>query len=283
MPIREQKFLPNAHAVEHLIPSAITTANSLTAREFHQFVPGYAFAFTRLGLGNRTETGAVTIDARIAESNGMVSAPLFAKDAGEPEDMQVGAFSFFLNNTVLAKALTTGIDFSAAYVVTQNLWGVFILQINASGTLSTLAAAATQGYTTAAAALKAIPAPTANNVIVGAIVLQANTGANWTANTDDLTAGSDCQTITFYQGQELFPNAVKTPTTAACAAVSGQYTTTTVKTSTSFFHTLGSKTATVILTQTTDGTGALADGNAMYGIRPYPLNGEVPVDIASVL
>lgn len=283
MPIRDAKFLPASKTAEHLYTAPVVTAINLTARPFLVFRPGYQFAVTRLGLGNRTEAGAVSIDCRIARTDGLLFTAALAKDAGEPEDMQVGSFSYFLNGTVLSKTGASGIDFSAAHVVTQNRWGAIAVQINASGTVSTKVPSSPQGYGTAAEAYAAIPAADANNVLIGAIVIQAKVSGNWTANTDDLTAGSDCQAITFYQFATLFPAAVVTPTTAALNAVSGQYVEATIKSTDAFFETVGSKTSTLICWQTTDGSGALTDGLCTVGLRLYPLNGEPPVDTSNVV
>lgn len=275
MPIRDQKFLPGSKVAEHLVPVALTTANSLTARSFFLFRPGYQFAVTRLGAGCRTKAGAVTINARILRGDsGLVSNAALAIDS-DATKFQVGAFSYVLAGQVYAKAAATALTFSAANTIaTASKWGVFAVQINAAGTVSTVPGATAMAYGTRAEALAALPAPSANNVVLGAIVIQTKAGAGWTANTDDMTDGSDVTTAEFLQASALFPALVVDPLAAALTPVGGQYVEATTKQRGAFFETVGSKTSLLVLTQTTDGTGALTDASVMLGIREHPLNGE---------
>lgn len=101
------------------------------------------------------------------------------------------------------KAATDNLTFSAAYTVNTGkaagtLWGVFLVQINAAGTVSTKAPAADQVYTSEALAIAALPAVDASNVQVGYITVGANDTDDWIANTDDLTEASDCLHAHFY-------------------------------------------------------------------------------------
>jgi hypothetical protein len=97
---------------------------------------------------------------------------------------------------VITKAATTALVFSAAHVITANLYGVVLIQINAAGAISTKVPVSPQAYATAAAALAALPAPDAGNVALGYIAI-ANNAGDWTANTDDLANGVDVTTAAF--------------------------------------------------------------------------------------
>lgn len=94
------------------------------------------------------------------------------------------------------KAATTALVFTAGHVVTASKFGIILVQINAAGTISTKVPGATQAYNSAPLALAALPAPDAGNVALGYIAI-ANNAGDWTANTDDLTDGSDLTTATF--------------------------------------------------------------------------------------
>lgn len=100
-----------------------------------------------------------------------------------------------------SKAAATAILFSASHVVNSSKFGVILLQINAAGTVSTKVPLSPQVYTTAALALAAIPSADAGNVAIGYIQIAAK-AAIWTANTDDLTNGSDLTTAAFVDATE---------------------------------------------------------------------------------
>lgn len=101
-----------------------------------------------------------------------------------------------LNGETFGKAATTALTFTAAHVVASSKFGVILVQITPTGTISTKVPASTQSYTTAALALAALPAADAGNVAVGYIAIAAK-AATWTGNTDDLTNGSDVTTASF--------------------------------------------------------------------------------------
>jgi hypothetical protein len=101
-----------------------------------------------------------------------------------------------LNGETFGKAATTGLTFSTGHVVTALKYGVVLVQITPTGTVSTKVPASTQAYNTAALALAALPAADAGNVPVGYIAIANNSG-DWTANTDDLTAASDVTSASF--------------------------------------------------------------------------------------
>lgn len=110
--------------------------------------------------------------------------------------------SFNVGGVTYTKTATTGLTFTAAHVVSASKYGVILVQINTSGTISTKVPSATQAYNSAALALAALPAPDAGKVALGYIAIAAK-AATWTANTDDLTNGSDLTTATFVDGDEI--------------------------------------------------------------------------------
>ena len=131
-----------------------------------------------------------------APLDGILSSPALAIHS-TPEQFVIGAAtSFRLSGAYFAKAATTALTFSSGHVVTASLYGIILVQINAAGTVSTKAPASPQAYASAAAALAALPTPDSGNVALGYIAIQNNAG-DWTANTDDLTNGSDLTTASF--------------------------------------------------------------------------------------
>lgn len=93
--------------------------------------------------------------------------------------------------------------FTSAHVITQNLWGVFLITLSAGGTWKTTVPSATQAYASEAAAIAAMPAPPADEAIIGYITIRARSTVNFTANTTNLTADNgvgNSQTVNYYNG-----------------------------------------------------------------------------------
>lgn len=131
---------------------------------------------------------------------------LFAKGTlaihSTPEEFATTTTALFrVNGVQYSKSAATALTFTAAHVVTASKFGVVLVQVDAAGTVSTKVPASPQAYNTAALALAALPAPDAGNVALGYIAIANNTG-DWTANTDDLTDGSDVTTATFVDAAE---------------------------------------------------------------------------------
>lgn len=274
MPIRDTKLLPESNVAEHLVPAAFATANSLAARPFFVFKPGYGFRVKRLGLSCRTKAGAAGINARIVRDKGVLSSPGLAISA-TPEETAIAACSYVIAGVAYNLAADATFPFTAAHVVTALKWGVILYQVDAAGTVTTKVPAATpttaMAYNTEAEAVKAVPAPDALNASLGYLLVNADAG-NWVAITDDMTDGSDLTTAEWVNGP--FGNTVSSVNTATLAAVGGGYVEATL--SDDFRNLVGDEDAFVVLTLTTDGTGALTDPTAVLGIRPFPLSGEAP-------
>jgi hypothetical protein len=143
-------------------------------------------------------------DATIAKVNawrtwlisGVVQAGGLAVDATAEKFKTTAVFIWRRNGIQFTKAATSAIVFSASHVVTASKYGVILVQITDAGVVSTKVPTSPQAYNTAPLALAALPAADAGNTVVGYIAI-ANNAGDWTANTDDLTDGSDLTTATF--------------------------------------------------------------------------------------
>lgn len=138
--------------------------------------------------------------ARDLMPNGLLQHGTLAIDA-VPEKFRTTTVTYWRRNGIqFSKAATTALVFTAAHPVTANKYGIILVQINDAGTISTKIPGATQttpmAYNSAALALAALPAVDAGNQKLGYIAI-ANNAGDWTANTDDLTDGSDLATATF--------------------------------------------------------------------------------------
>lgn len=145
-------------------------------------------------------------DLRTYLGDGLLQSGALAIDA-VPEKFKTTATALYrITGVGFRKAATTAIVFSAAHPVTASKFGIILVQINDAGTVSTKIPGATQttamAYNSAALALAALPAPDAGNIALGYIAIAAK-AALWTANTDDLTNGSDLTTATFVNASVL--------------------------------------------------------------------------------
>lgn len=154
---------------------------------------GFFNGFAREVGGRRNATALLT-------ANGVLSPAGLAIHSTPEQFATTLRFVGRLNGETFGKAATTALTFSAAHVVSANLWGIVLVQITPTGTVSTKVPAATpttaMGYASAAAAIALLPTADAGNVAVGYIVI-ANNAGTWTANTDDMTAASDITSATF--------------------------------------------------------------------------------------
>lgn len=255
-----------AHRRHHAVP--LTTATSQTRRPFHLFKPGTKFRIHSLQGYCRTEAGAVTADALIVDDNDIVQAGAVTVHA-TPEQLAIAAGRYVVNGTVVEKAAATGITFTAAHVVTASKFGIVLLQMSDAGVVSTKTPGATQttpmAYNSAALALAALPAVDAGKLAIGYIAIE-NNALDWTANTDDLTNGSDLATA-----------AITTYAATAVSALAGAVAFVGGKTVTQDNHATlanyrdvtGDKG--VLLEYTSDGSGALTDGMVTLVWRPIPM------------
>jgi hypothetical protein len=147
---------------------------------------------TSIGIG----TNGALIPKQFTANDGVSAIGTLAIDAVPEKFKTTTTATYKIDGKTYTKNATTAIVFTAAHVVTASKFGVVLVQINAAGTVSTKVPSATQAYNSAVLALAALPQPDAGNVALGYIAIANNTG-DWTANTDDLTNGSDLTTATF--------------------------------------------------------------------------------------
>lgn len=151
-------------------------------------------------LVNDLQTMAANIQTAMA--NGLLAIGTLAIHA-TPEQFKTTTTAYYrIGSIQYSKAATTALTFSTGHVVSASKFGVILVQINAAGTVSTKVPLATQAYNSAPLALAALPAADTGNVALGYIAIAAK-AATWTANTDDLTDGSDLTTATFVDGTPL--------------------------------------------------------------------------------
>lgn len=136
-------------------------------------------------------------------ADGLLVDGTLAISAGPTSDFKTTTqATYTISGITYTKSAWDSLSFTAAYTInvgdsTGSYFGIFLIQINAAGTISTLAPAADQSYTSAALAIAALPSPAASNVSLGYILVNATEDGHWTANTDDMTDGSDCETAVF--------------------------------------------------------------------------------------
>ena len=110
--------------------------------------------------------------------------------------------AYTIGGLCYTKAATDDLTFTAADTINTaagagDFFGVWLVQINATGTVSTKSPAADQVYASEASAIAALPDADTGNIAIGYIAIGAKTGASWTANADDMTPGGDCASASF--------------------------------------------------------------------------------------
>jgi hypothetical protein len=152
-----------------------------------------------------TLTATLALDHSMFGSLGAIQQGNFTLSGTATQFKTREAIHYHIGKTYYRKPITDNLVFSAANTINTGTaagfyWGAWLVQINAAGTVSTKPSGglADQVYATEAAAITALPGSDALNCAIGFITVQTKTGARWTANTDDMTAGSDCTVAYFY-------------------------------------------------------------------------------------
>jgi hypothetical protein len=125
-----------------------------------------------------------------------------------------------VRGATISKTSTDNLTFTAADTINTaagagDFWGAWKVEIGLDGTIYTNSVSADQVYADEAAAIAALPATTTGRAFLGYITVEANNGADWVANTDDLTVASDCQAANFYDNAVVADVAVVAGTVAA--------------------------------------------------------------------
>lgn len=213
---------------------------ALDASTTTQFLVGNGTTLTSVAMSNHAtmaNTGAVTLEADSVDSAELTAAAVDLAHFGTDTNTWLNAIRTYLADGMLTiativisaaaekfKTTTTTIvqiaGLAYSKVATDNLvfsgtstintagaagtthWGVFLVQMDAALTVSTLPGTYTSGsdqdYASEAAAIAVLPAVTASNVQLGYITVQGKTSTGWIEATSDMTAGGDCETSTFY-------------------------------------------------------------------------------------
>lgn len=110
---------------------------------------------------------------------------------------QIGGTSYSGAVNAAGSTFTSG-DTINTGAAAGTYWGAWSIEIDSSGNIYTYPAGglSDQVYTSEAEAVSNLPEPTYHPM--GYVAIESNTGASWTANTDDLTEGSDCTSCNFY-------------------------------------------------------------------------------------
>jgi len=169
---------------------------------------GDSLATTAPSGGTAIGTDGLLIASAPTLGNSLVVDGNLAIDATPEKFKTTQTSAFLINGVSHTKAATVELVFSAAHVVTATKFGVVLVQINAAGTVSTKVPLSPQIYDDAPTALAALPAVDAGNVSLGYIAIAAGV-ADWTANTSDMTDGSDLTTASFNDSTEVAIGAAK--------------------------------------------------------------------------
>jgi hypothetical protein len=141
-------------------------------------------------------------DIRTYVADGMLAIATITVSAGDATDFKTTTTAIYrIAGTHYTKAATDTLSFSAADTINTaagagTLWGIWLVQINAAGTVSTKPGAVDMTYANEAAAIAALPAVDADNIQLGYITVQALEATDWVANTDNLTVGGGAGNVT---------------------------------------------------------------------------------------
>lgn len=136
----------------------------------------------------------------------------FAVDGTAPEKIQVTTpVVYRLSSVALRRAPVADLAVQASRTINTGeaegqFWGIFLIQINAAGEVTTLAPSADQVHATEAAAIAAKPAPSADHIGIGYLTIQTLEDADWTSQTDSLT--DDVAVANFY-AELAMPRVIK--------------------------------------------------------------------------
>lgn len=268
MQLTDAKVHPDAGFARHLVDTFVTPATSLTNRAVNWIKPGHGFLVEEVAAFASTVAGTVTFQAWIAGAADIIVAPTFSTHS-TAEQVASTICRYTVGGKFVEKAAATGITFTANHVVTASLWGIILFQIDNAGTITTKVPAATPTtamvYTSAANAVAALPSADSGKLALGYVIIANNTG-DWTANTDDLTNGSDVTTATYVS----LPVTAQALLASALTPVAFERTAATLSTTLSNLYTRES-TDGILLLVTTDGSGALTNGHLQVAYRPFPL------------
>lgn len=161
----------------------------------------------KVGLGDRLDevhdyltTLATALNTALTAVNLANKTQCFST-AGLAEGTAAGTFqiataiTYSIDGVRYAKAITDDIAFTAAAVQATDTNCIYLVCINAAGTVSTV-----KGTAVAAASAASFPAPTAGTCPIGAIHVATASAATFTAGTTDLGAANVTDTYINFVG-----------------------------------------------------------------------------------
>lgn len=182
------------------------TFEDATTKDYNIFKPPsdlLAFKMSNMTNQQGTRFKELVISPRVS-SNDVTAISTLLVDSDATKFKTTTTATFRIAGGVHTKAAATAIAFSAADTINTAaaagyFWGVWLVQVDAAGTVSTKPGGglADQVYATKVAAENAIPEPDAANVGLGYITIQSKVNVAWIAQTDDLTAASDLTLVSF--------------------------------------------------------------------------------------
>ncbi len=106
-------------------------------------------------------------------------------------DYQIGAAAGGVNTFKKKGAVAAGTALAAG-TIPINKWGVYLVSIDAAGTITVTGGAAngTTGYASEAAAIAALPATPASQAALGYFTVQTHSGTTFIGTTDALAGGT---------------------------------------------------------------------------------------------
>jgi hypothetical protein len=164
-------------------------------------------------------------NAAVALASEVLAVPGLAISGVAAEKYKTTATAYYkLDGIQRSRSAIDNQLFSAADTINTaaaagQYWGIWAIQATATGTLSTKSPSADQVYANEAAAIAALPAADAGNVVLAYITLRSKEATAWTANTDDMTEGVDIDTANFTD--ITAEHLVKTQIDALVTAVNG--------------------------------------------------------------
>lgn len=157
---------------------------------------GMVFIYAPDSLGYPVGTnGMVLVSNDTHEADALFVPAYIGIDATASKFATTNEASYAVGGLFKTKAATTGLSFSAAGTInvatsSAALFGVWSIQIDGTGTITTKAPATNQTYTSAALAAAAAPAADTGNIRLGYVVVSAVASNTWTAGTSELTGVS---------------------------------------------------------------------------------------------
>lgn len=175
--------------------------------------------------GAWVEYGTLTVTpGAMTAGTGSLTSPVLALGS---TDTQVAnsAFQYTVNGLDAAKAAVAAGTALAAGTIPSNTWGIYLLSINAAGTIAVAAGALnfTTGYASEAAAIAALPATPANQASMGYVTVLTKVGSAFIGGTDSLKGGAagNIASQTNYYNVLFTPEYQFSPDTASPVCQSG--------------------------------------------------------------